>query len=111
MSMSIMSSKKRLARELTARWSATTLAEALHLANTAAALEQLDVLQTIVHPVQPTFVADALRLDPNMLAGALEFLTRRTDLVRKTAGGYLTGPGYDAHARFTLRLYVGAFGP
>ncbi|HWA60626.1 MAG TPA: class I SAM-dependent methyltransferase [Caulobacteraceae bacterium] len=92
-------------------WTASALAEAVHLAWAAQTLDSLDVLQRLDPPQDAQSLAQRLGVDAELLAGALEILARRTDLVTCVEGRYLRGPGYDAQARFLLNLYVGAFGP
>ena len=91
--------------------SALDLAEGVHLGHAAAALHDLGVLEHLVMtPSTAEELASEFKIDLGMLRGALDFLHARTDLVSKTGTRFAARKTYDAHARFALGLYGGAFG-
>ena len=92
--------------------SAFDLAEAFHLAQAVATLYELKILDTLAeHPATADALAKRYRLDRSVLLGVLEFVTARTEILRKEGRRFATTRRYGTEARFLLDLYVGAFRP
>lgn len=91
--------------------SAADLAEAFHLAHAVAALDDLQILDTLAQqPATAEVLAKRFRLDRAVLQAVLEFLAARTDIVRKKGRAFAATPS-SREARFLLDLYLGAFRP
>lgn len=91
-------------------FSALDLVEGVQLGHAAAALLQLGVLDAMREPVVAEALSRTYKIDLEMLSGVLDFLSLRTDLIRKTRSGYATGKGYTGQTQFMLSLYAGAYG-
>lgn len=90
---------------------AASLVETMHLGLVAAALERMGIFAALRDASSANQLAERFEVDREILTGTLEFLSRRTGLVERERDGYRLGPDYDAHARFLLELYGGAFVP
>jgi SAM-dependent methyltransferase len=93
------------------RWSTFDLVEAYQLASAVAALHELDLLESMQRPATAKELAIRCGIDANLLRGVLEYVSARTDLLRKTKGKFLATRDYAEKSRFLLDLYVGAYGP
>jgi SAM-dependent methyltransferase len=91
------------------RWSAAELVEAYHLGHAAGHLVDTGLLDDQERPAAE--LAAAHGVDPAVLAGMLDFLAVRTDLVAKGANGFRLGPGLGPVERGLIDQYVGAYGP
>lgn len=96
---------------MTARRSTFDLVEGFQLAHAVAALDDLGVLASLATPRRASELAARQGLDRKLLAGVLEYVAARADLIRQTGDRFVATPGYAADARFLLNLYVGAYGP
>jgi SAM-dependent methyltransferase len=90
-------------------WSAWELAEAFHLAHAVDYLVANDLLDDQERPA--VALAETLAVDPDLLAGLLELLARRTGLVVRGPAGFRRGPGLGPVAQAVIDQYVGAYGP
>jgi len=91
------------------RWSAEELVEAFHIAYAAeyvVASELVDEQEREVGVLAAKAVVDA-----PVLAGLLDLLARRTDLVVRGARGFRRGPGLGIVEQAVIDQYVGAYGP
>jgi SAM-dependent methyltransferase len=68
------------------------------------------VLDALEKPVTAESTARALSLDCAMLRGTLEYVSARTDLVRKTGGQFVATRRYSNEACFLLDVYALAYG-
>jgi SAM-dependent methyltransferase len=95
---------------MSARRSTFDLVEGFQLAHAVRTLDELGVLASLARPRRPRELGARHGLDAEMLAGILEYVAARTDLVRRTGERFVATPRYADDARFLLRLYVGAYG-
>jgi SAM-dependent methyltransferase len=93
-----------------AAWSVLDLAEGFHLAHALRALEQAGILESLHRPAAVRGLAARHRVDGAMLEAVLQMLASRTNLIAKRAGKYRVTRNYDAHARFMVDQYLGAYG-
>jgi SAM-dependent methyltransferase len=87
------------------------LVEALQTGHAVSALHRLKILALLRCPTTAKALATERRVDPRLLRGALEYVTERTDLIRKVGARFVATSNYSDHARFLLDLYAGAYGP
>jgi SAM-dependent methyltransferase len=91
---------------------AETLAESLHLALAARALDRHGLFAALGGvPVTAAELAERSGLDISLLDGVLRYLAARTDLVEQSAAGFTSPVANDPSAMFVLRLYGDAFLP
>lgn len=93
------------------QWSMLDLAEGFHLAHAVMALHERGILASLTATATAEEVAAAHGLDPGMLAAVLEYVCARTDLVARTAEGYVATERCTTEALAMLDQYVGAYGP
>lgn len=94
------------------RWSALDLAEAFQLAHAVATLEEYGLLVYLAaHPSTAAALATRFGVDPAILAGMLEYVAERTELVRRRGRMYTTSSNDGHRDRFLLNLYTLAFRP
>jgi SAM-dependent methyltransferase len=86
------------------------LVEGLQLGHALSTLHDLGVLAALRTPRTAAELAAQFRLDPALLAAALEWLVARTELLRKRGGRFRTTAAYTAADRYLIDLYAGAFG-
>ena len=96
---------------MAARRSTFDLVEGFHLAHAVAALDGLGVLASLATPRRAGDLAARHGLDREMLAGVLEYVAARTDLIRRSGQRFVATSRHAADSRFLLNLYVGAYGP
>jgi len=82
----------------------------MQLAHAVTALHDLGVLDALEKPVTAEATARTLRLDCAMLRGTLEYVSARTDLVRKTGGQFVATRRYSDQVCFLLDVYALAYG-
>ncbi|HUB55879.1 MAG TPA: methyltransferase domain-containing protein [Mycobacterium sp.] len=91
------------------RWSAWDLAEAFHLAHAADYLAATDVLDDTESSADA--ISTRAAVDPILMAGLLNFLADRTDIVVRGDRGFRRGPGLNRPGRAVIDQYLGAYGP
>jgi len=92
------------------KWSAFDLAEAYQLARAVAVLNDLRVFES-QNPFTAKRLAAKHSLDPKLLSGVLEYVARRSDLLRRRAGEtFVASRSSSRTARFLIDLYIGTFG-
>jgi SAM-dependent methyltransferase len=91
------------------RLSAFDLAESFHLAHAVSTLHDLKVLGSLRQPSTAESIAIAHGLDPGLIRGTLEYITARTNLLRKVGACFVATRMYSREGRFLLDLYAGAY--
>ncbi len=91
-------------------WSAFDLAEAFHLASAIHVLHEEGILRALARPRTAEGLARKLALDPVLLRGVLEYVSGRSEVVRR-AGRRFSAGAYDTESKFILDQYIGAYGP
>jgi len=89
------------------KWSAFDLVEAYQLSRAVAVLNDLNVFES-EKPFTARKLAAKHGLDLKLLAGVLEYVALRTELLRETARGQFTATRNAS--RFLIDLYTGAYG-
>ncbi|HEX3251106.1 MAG TPA: class I SAM-dependent methyltransferase [Pyrinomonadaceae bacterium] len=94
-------------RASSSKWSVFDLVEAYQLARAVAVLNDLKVFEA-QKPFSAKQLATKHDVDLALLAGVLEFVALRTELLRRTARGQFAVTGNKS--RFLIDLYAGAYG-
>jgi SAM-dependent methyltransferase len=89
------------------KWSAFDLVEAYQLSRAVAVLNDLKVFEA-ENPFSAKQLAEKHGLDATLLAGVLEYIALRTDLLRRTANEQFVVTRNNS--RFLIDLYTGAYG-
>lgn len=89
------------------KWSVFDLVEAYQLSRAVAVLNDLKVFES-TKPFSAKQVAARHGLDATLLAGVLEYIALRTDLLRRTANEKFVATRNNS--RFLIDLYTGAYG-
>jgi SAM-dependent methyltransferase len=91
----------------TSKWSVFDLVEAYQLARAVAVLNDLDVFEW-TKPFSVKQMAAKNGVDETLLAGVLEYVALRTELLRRTVRGQFVVS--KNNSRFLIDLYTGAYG-
>jgi SAM-dependent methyltransferase len=86
------------------------LVEAFQLSHAVVTLHNLELFTALKQPATVDELSIRHGLDVGLLRGMLEYVTARTDLLRKSGDKFVTVRGYSDKARFLLDLYAGAYG-
>ena len=86
------------------------LVEGLQLGHAVWTLHELKVLDSMDLPSTVQRLAAKHRLDMGLLRGVLEYVSVRTDLIRKIGTRFVVTGNYSGQSRFLLDLYTGAYG-
>ena len=89
------------------KWSVFDLVEAYQLSRAVAVLNDLEVFDS-QKPFSARQLATKHGLDATMLAGVLEYVALRTELLRRTSRGQFVATRNAS--RFLIDLYIGAYG-
>ena len=89
------------------KWSVFDLVEAYQLSRAMAVLNDLKVFEA-AKPFSAKQLAEKHGLDATLLAGVLEYIALRTDLLRRTANEQFVVTRNNS--RFLIDLYTGAYG-
>ena len=89
------------------KWSVFDLVEAYQLSRAVAVLNDLKVFES-TKPFSAKQLAAKHALDPTLLAGVLEYVALRTELLRRTAREQFVVTRNNS--RFLIELYTGAYG-
>ena len=84
--------------------------EAFHISHAVAALHKLDLFTALTTPVTAEELASKHALDAGILRGVLEYVSARTDLLRKSGERFVMKRNHSGGSRFLLDLYIGAYG-
>jgi SAM-dependent methyltransferase len=86
------------------------LVEGFQLSHAVATLHSLEVFDALRKPATADELSARLGLDSVLLRGMLEYVSSRTDLLRRSGERFVATPGYSNESRFLLELYIGAYG-
>ncbi|HEU5269368.1 MAG TPA: class I SAM-dependent methyltransferase, partial [Jatrophihabitans sp.] len=77
------------------------------------ALQEAGVLAQLRQPASPATLADRTGLDPELLAGVLDFLAATTEVLARGPAGYQLADAYRSPnaLEFHLDKFIGAYGP
>jgi SAM-dependent methyltransferase len=91
-------------------WNSLDLVEAFHLSQAVATLHDLEIFITLKKPATADELSDKFGIDARILSGILEYVSARTDLLRRSGKKFVATRNYRGEARFLLDLYIGAYG-
>lgn len=83
---------------------------AMQLGHAAAALHSLGVMEALAEPQEAGALAQRFGLDPVMLHGVLDHLSRTSTLVARRGKVFRRTRAWDESARFVVGLYGASFG-
>ena len=92
------------------KFSALELMQAMQLGHAAAALHTLGVMDAMAEPHEALQLAQQFELDPVILQGLLDHLSRTTSFVVRRGKHYRRTKAWDDGARFVVGLYGASFG-
>lgn len=92
------------------KFSALELMQAMQLGHAAAALHTLGVMDALAEPHEAHQLANRFELDPVILHGLLDHLSRTTSFVVRRGKHYRRTKAWDDGARFVVGLYGASFG-
>lgn len=84
--------------------------EGLQLGHAVAALHKLGILAALERPATVELAARAAGVDTEMLRGVLEYVSARTDLLRKRKDRFVATARYSSEAKFLIDMYAIAYG-